>query len=90
MFFTVYFFYNSLFQTNLTLKHYDIIAIVRVLTLCSTLYKLYCTKASSSLPNTVCVSVVQLNHSDVLLSLQCFDTVGWVTGTASGLYEVGC
>ena len=25
-----------------------------------------------------------------MLSLQCFDTVGWVTGWASDLYKVGC
>ena len=26
----------------------------------------------------------------LVISLQCFDTVGWVTGRASGLWNVGC
>ena len=24
------------------------------------------------------------------ITVQCFDTVGWATGRASGLYKVGC
>ena len=27
---------------------------------------------------------------DVIIFLQCFDTVGWVTGRASGLQKTGC
>jgi len=36
------------------------------------------------------VSFGEASPWNVIFSLQCFDTVGWATGRASGLYKTGC